>query len=123
MKADSIIATARIAIIENIKDYLRRHSAFFETGNKRLKTGKGQNVHVYDEDFPDTDMPVVSVRTHMGTVESISPTNHAITAFHIYDDVFYFEVSGSDREYYPDELSVDDLVKVCNFLQDQFEIM
>jgi hypothetical protein len=123
MKADSIVLTARIAILENIKDYLRRNSAFFETGDKKLKTGKGQNVHVYDEDFPDTEMPTVSVHTHICNVEGISLTYHTITAFHINDDVFSFEVCGCDREYFPDELTIEELVGICNFLQCQFETM
>lgn len=123
MKADSILLTARIAILENIKDYLRRNSAFFETGNKRLKTAKGQNVHVYDDDFPDTEMPEVNVRTHMCDVESITPTKHSISAFHVIDDAFSFDVCGSDREYFPDELTIGELADICNFLQCQFETM
>lgn len=123
MRADSIILTARIAILENIKEYLRRNSAFFETGDKKLKTGKGQNVHVYDEDFPDTEMPEVNVRTFYNGKEDPYPTLHSISAFHVEYDVLSFDVCGCDREYFPDELTIEELADICNFLQCQFETM
>ena len=123
MIADAIILNARMTILENIKEYLRRNSAFFETGDKKLETNTGQNAHAYDEDFPDTEMPKVNVLHHYNNVESANPTKHSISAFHVIYDVFSFEVCGCDREYFADELTIEELAGICNFLQCQFETM
>lgn len=124
MKADTIIQSARKALVDIIIGYLRKIDGFMETGDKRLRT-EGE-VNLYDEDFITENMPVIEVEVDNSylDVEDYCTERRKITQFIVSEDgELSFCIKGDNKEIPAKNATIEELARIANFPQNEWETM
>jgi hypothetical protein len=125
MKSAAIIKQAKDRLSEIIVDYLRRYDAFLQTGKKRLKsTGE---VNLYDEDF-NSEMPTIEIEVDNSYLDvyDTCTEKRSITQFIVEENGdLCFCVAGADADYdiTPKNMTVEELARIANFLQNEYETL
>ena len=128
MKTKNIIANTRTAIINTIIDCVLKIDAFLNTGDKRLKTDKGEEVILDAYRFPIDRIPSIDVEVEDTYTDEYYNEERHITEISISESgelciSAKSEFSDYSDEVYLEDISTDDLARIAEFLEKEYEKM
>jgi len=118
MTPKTIVENAKKELLEIIITYLRKLDAFIATGNKKLITAPGEDIIIADFEAKG-EVPKVRVEVD-NTYLDVEDTTYEylpITKFVLSEGEFYVEIGKIDK----DDLSIEELQSIAEFLQDEWE--
>ncbi len=120
LRPKSIVETAKTELGNIIITYLRKLDGFVSSGDKRLMTAPDQDI-ILEKDAMLGETPKIRVEVDNSylDVEDVIYEYLPIDKFVLCEGEFYVEIAGTELT--ENELSVEELSKIAQFLQDEWE--
>jgi len=120
MTPKAIVETAKNELVNAIIIALRKLDAFIATGDKRMMTSPDEDI-VIDESEVLGEMPKIlgEVDNSYLDVEDRTYKRLPIDKFVLSEGEFYVECNGV--EFFKDDLSIEELQDIAQFLQEELE--
>lgn len=120
MTPKAIVENAKNELVNIIINTLCKLDAFNTTGDKRLMTNPNEDIVITESEvMRDTPRIRAEVDNTYLDVEDRTYANLPIDKFVLCECEFYVEVNGV--EYFKDDLSVEELASIAEFLQNEWE--